>query len=72
MALVLFKRKMSPSDLKAYSSGMYLKYYCDDCSDTLTYLNGLSTFFGGHHREFASPKDQFVWFKDFSLRINDP
>ncbi|KAH9961104.1 hypothetical protein BC827DRAFT_1132268 [Russula dissimulans] len=31
----------------------------------------LSTFFGGHHKEFATPKDQFVWFKDFALHIND-
>jgi len=30
-----------------------------------------STFFGGHHKEFATPKDQFVWFKDFALHIND-
>ncbi|KAH9992477.1 hypothetical protein BJV77DRAFT_1060463 [Russula vinacea] len=28
-------------------------------------------FFGGHHTEFATPKDQFVWFKDFALYIND-
>ncbi len=32
----------------------------------------LSTFFGGHDKEFATPKDQFVWFKDFALYINDP
>ncbi|KAI0277152.1 hypothetical protein BC826DRAFT_1087760 [Russula brevipes] len=31
-----------------------------------------STFFGGHHKTFATPKDQFVWFKDFALYINDP
>ncbi|KAH9977048.1 hypothetical protein BGW80DRAFT_1166751 [Lactifluus volemus] len=30
-----------------------------------------STFFGGHQSEFATPKDQRVWFKDFSLSIND-
>jgi len=30
-----------------------------------------STFFGGHDKDWATPKDQFVWFKDFELRIND-
>jgi len=39
---------------------------------TLTVISALSTFFGGHHMKFATPKDQFVWFKDFALYINDP
>ncbi|RPD59295.1 hypothetical protein L226DRAFT_488914 [Lentinus tigrinus ALCF2SS1-7] len=30
-----------------------------------------STFFGGHEPKFATPKDQFSWFKDFSMTIND-
>ena len=30
----------------------------------------LSTFFGGHEDRYASPKDQFTWFKDFSMTIN--
>ncbi|KAI0062066.1 hypothetical protein BV25DRAFT_1991733 [Artomyces pyxidatus] len=30
-----------------------------------------STFFGGHEKDFATPKDQWVWFRDFSLSIND-
>ncbi len=30
-----------------------------------------STFFGGHDEGWATPKDQFVWFKDFELSIND-
>jgi len=30
-----------------------------------------STFFGGHDKEWATPKDQFVWFKDFELIIDD-
>ncbi|KAI0806800.1 hypothetical protein C8Q74DRAFT_1320907 [Fomes fomentarius] len=38
-------------------------------------FNGLqpsdSTFFGGHESRFATPKDQFTWFKDFSMTIND-
>ncbi|KAI8999113.1 hypothetical protein BD414DRAFT_527118 [Trametes punicea] len=29
-----------------------------------------STFFGGHEPKYASPKDQFTWFKDFSMTIN--
>ncbi|KAJ7184514.1 hypothetical protein C8R46DRAFT_461965 [Mycena filopes] len=29
-----------------------------------------STFFGGHGKEYATPKDQFVWFKDFNLVYN--
>ncbi|KZT11137.1 polysaccharide lyase family 14 protein [Laetiporus sulphureus 93-53] len=29
-----------------------------------------STFFGGHEPEYASPKDQYAWFKDFSMTIN--
>ena len=37
----------------------------------LTFFSALSTFFGGHHMKFATPKDQFVWFKDFALYIND-
>jgi hypothetical protein len=39
---------------------------------SLTFSPALSTFFGGHHMKFATPKDQFVWFKDFALYINDP
>ncbi|CCO29473.1 polysaccharide lyase family 14 protein [Rhizoctonia solani AG-1 IB] len=30
-----------------------------------------STFFGGHTPNFATPKDQRIWFKDFSLIVND-
>ncbi|CAE6431981.1 unnamed protein product [Rhizoctonia solani] len=30
-----------------------------------------STFFGGHTPKFATPKDQRIWFKDFSLVVND-
>lgn len=29
-----------------------------------------STFFGGHDSSWATPKDQFIWFKDFGLTIN--
>ncbi|THV06941.1 hypothetical protein K435DRAFT_710665 [Dendrothele bispora CBS 962.96] len=29
-----------------------------------------STFFGGHDPEYASPKDQYVWFKDFQLQVH--
>ena len=34
-------------------------------------LWAVSTFFGGHDKEWATPKDQFVWFKDFELSVND-
>ncbi|OBZ75549.1 Alpha-1,3/1,6-mannosyltransferase ALG2, partial [Grifola frondosa] len=30
-----------------------------------------STFFGGHEPKYASPKDQYTWFKDFAMTIND-
>ncbi|KAF9494129.1 polysaccharide lyase family 14 protein [Pleurotus eryngii] len=26
-----------------------------------------STFFGGHEQKFATPRDQYTWFKDFSM-----
>ncbi|PPQ69530.1 hypothetical protein CVT26_001788 [Gymnopilus dilepis] len=29
-----------------------------------------STFFGGHEEKYATPKDQYVWFKDFALAYN--
>ncbi|KAI0255311.1 hypothetical protein BJV78DRAFT_1119893 [Lactifluus subvellereus] len=51
---------------------LYRDYHNDGFGHSDTFKSALSTFFGGHHREFASPKDQFVWFKDFSLYINDP
>lgn len=30
-----------------------------------------STFFGGHEDKYATPKDQYTWFKDFAMRLND-
>ncbi|KAG2020986.1 alginate lyase [Coprinopsis cinerea AmutBmut pab1-1] len=30
-----------------------------------------STFFGGHADKYATPRDQYVWFKDFALAVND-
>ncbi|KIY48217.1 polysaccharide lyase family 14 protein [Fistulina hepatica ATCC 64428] len=29
-----------------------------------------STFFGGHTKTYATPRDQYVWFKDFALSNN--
>ena len=29
-----------------------------------------STFFGGHEPKYATPRDQFTWFKDFAMTIN--
>ncbi|KAI0373200.1 hypothetical protein BV20DRAFT_797237 [Pilatotrama ljubarskyi] len=29
-----------------------------------------STFFGGHEAKYATPKDQFTWFKDFAMTVN--
>ncbi|KAA1477690.1 hypothetical protein DENSPDRAFT_787000 [Dentipellis sp. KUC8613] len=29
-----------------------------------------STFFGGHDPQYATPKDQYTWFKGFTLKIN--
>lgn len=30
----------------------------------------LSTFFGGHDPQYATPRDQYVWFKDFAISHN--
>jgi hypothetical protein len=30
-----------------------------------------STFFGGHGREYATPKQQYTWFKDFAITRHD-
>ncbi|KAI0933458.1 hypothetical protein AcV5_005597 [Taiwanofungus camphoratus] len=30
-----------------------------------------STFFGGHEPEYATPKDQYTWFKNFAMTINN-
>jgi hypothetical protein len=30
-----------------------------------------STFFGGHDDKYATPRDQYVWFKDFALAYVD-
>ncbi|KAI0823915.1 hypothetical protein BC628DRAFT_1420647 [Trametes gibbosa] len=29
-----------------------------------------STFFGGHEPKYATPRDQFTWFKEFAMTIN--
>jgi hypothetical protein len=29
-----------------------------------------STFFGGHDPSWATPTDQYIWFKDFALQVN--
>ncbi|KAI0810875.1 polysaccharide lyase family 14 protein [Irpex lacteus] len=28
------------------------------------------SFFGGHEEKYASPRDQYTWFKDFALTVN--
>lgn len=30
-----------------------------------------STFFGGHEPQYATPRDQYVWFKDFAISLNE-
>ncbi|KAK0186005.1 hypothetical protein F5146DRAFT_936704 [Armillaria mellea] len=30
-----------------------------------------TTFFGGHEDKYATPRDQYTWFKDFAIRLND-
>lgn len=30
-----------------------------------------STFFGGHDESYASPKDQYTWFKDFGMSADE-
>ncbi|KAF9559570.1 hypothetical protein CPC08DRAFT_743050 [Agrocybe pediades] len=34
------------------------------------YRNDVFTFFGGHEPQYATPEDQYVWFKDFALTVN--
>ncbi|KIP07480.1 polysaccharide lyase family 14 protein [Phlebiopsis gigantea 11061_1 CR5-6] len=29
-----------------------------------------SSFFGGHEEQYATPRDQYTWFKDFAMAIN--
>jgi hypothetical protein len=29
-----------------------------------------STFFGGHEEQYATPVDQYTWFKDFAIVLN--
>ncbi|KAF9480890.1 polysaccharide lyase family 14 protein [Pholiota conissans] len=29
-----------------------------------------TTFFGGHEEKYATPRDQYVWFKDFAVSYN--
>ncbi|TFY79184.1 hypothetical protein EWM64_g4826 [Hericium alpestre] len=47
-------------------------YHAADSTDVIGF-SGLffSTFFGGHDTGYASPKDQYTWFKGFALTIND-
>ncbi|EPQ50624.1 hypothetical protein GLOTRDRAFT_50303 [Gloeophyllum trabeum ATCC 11539] len=39
-------------------------------SDSNTKGGLLGTFFGGHEPEYATPKDQYTWFKGFNLTID--
>lgn len=35
-----------------------------------TFFFFFSTFFGGHDEKYATPRDQYIWFKDFALAYN--
>ncbi|KAK7037583.1 hypothetical protein VNI00_011075 [Paramarasmius palmivorus] len=50
--------------------GIFFRY--QSCfTVSCAWINGFdSTFFGGHESEWASPRDQYVWFKNFSMSCN--
>jgi hypothetical protein len=33
----------------------------------IPFVLSISTFFGGHEPQYATPKNQHTWFKDFAL-----
>jgi len=43
----------------------------DDEEDDPVGFTGLffSTFFGGHDQDWATPRDQYVWFRDFEMEV---
>ncbi|KAF8801407.1 polysaccharide lyase family 14 protein [Phlegmacium glaucopus] len=42
----------------------------DDESRTPSPKKAATTFFGGHSDKYATPRDQYIWFKDFALAYN--
>lgn len=51
--------------------GLFFRYVClSHAYDTPLLTEFYSTFFGGHEKEYASPKNQLVWFKDFAMSVN--
>jgi len=51
--------------------GIFFRYERRSISLKGMLIDSPSTFFGGHEKRFATPKDQYTWFKGFSLDINE-
>ncbi|KAG8756452.1 hypothetical protein FRC12_010559, partial [Ceratobasidium sp. 428] len=54
-------------------SGIFFRVDWTASNTDIDYIGvvGTSTFFGGHEQNFATPKDQKMWFKDFELVVNN-
>lgn len=55
-------------------SGLFFRCVpCVDLSEARVEIcfRSFSTFFGGHEQSWRSPKDQYTWFKDFGMSINE-
>ena len=52
--------------------GIFFRYVHPNTFQRPFYLRGLaqSTFFGGHDDKYETPRDQYIWFKDFALSYN--
>lgn len=61
------RRNLGRRVSQASSSGWSCFPGCSICA----YMGHRSTFFGGHTADWATPKDQYAWFKDFAININD-
>ena len=50
--------------------GIFFRRVFFSTPEPLTYRDDFSTFFGGHDDKYATPRDQYIWFKDFALAYN--
>jgi len=53
--------------------GLFFRYFVFMNLWKVTLMHGgtRSTFFGGHNPQYATPRDQYVWFKDFAISYNE-
>lgn len=52
-------------------SGLFFRYAFSPAIQAMYAHIVSSTFFGGHDEKYATPKDQYTWFKDFAMTINE-